>query len=47
MKDIEVIGDEQKSGEEPGAEIRARLYGFLDGMTLDYVWEDDGDNNFI
>lgn len=43
IKGIEIIGHEQKFGEEPGAEIKTRFYSFLDGMTLDYVYEMDGD----
>ena len=39
IKGIEVIGHLQLFGEEPGEEIRTRVYSFLDGMTLDYVYE--------
>lgn len=46
MKGIEIAGHEQKLNEEPSAEIRTRLYSFLDGMTLDYLWEADGDDGF-
>ncbi len=41
IKGIEIIGREQKFGEEPGAEIKTRVYSFMDGMTLDYVYEMD------
>lgn len=44
IKGMEIIGHEQKLGEEPGTEIRTRLYSFLDGVTLEYVYEADGDN---
>ena len=43
IKGIEIIGHEQKFGAEPSAEIKTRFYSFLDGMTLDYVYETDGD----
>lgn len=43
IKGMEIIGHEQKFGDEPSKEIRTRLYSFLDGMTLDYVYEIDGD----
>ena len=43
IKGIEVIGHLQRLGEEPGKEIRTRVYSFLDGLTLDYVYEVDGD----
>ena len=42
-KGIEVIGRLQQFGEEPGKEIRTRVYSFLDGLTLDYVYEMDDD----
>lgn len=38
-KGIEMIGHFQMFGEEPSEEIRTRVYSFLDGMTLDYVYE--------
>jgi hypothetical protein len=40
---IEVIGHLRGLGEEPSAEIWSRFYGFLDGHTLDYVYELEGD----
>jgi hypothetical protein len=43
IKGIEIIGHELKFGAEPSAEIKSRFYSFLDGMTLDYVYEIDGD----
>ncbi|HZS09058.1 MAG TPA: hypothetical protein VFD58_29765 [Blastocatellia bacterium] len=43
IKGFEVIGHLQRLGEEPGREIRTRAYSFLDGLTLDYVYEPDGD----
>jgi hypothetical protein len=42
IKGIEIIGHEQKFGAEPSEEIKTRVYSFLDGMTLDYVYEMDG-----
>jgi hypothetical protein len=42
-KGIEYIGHLQPFGEQPSKEIRTRVYSFLDGMTLDYVYEMDGD----
>ncbi|MBA2339115.1 MAG: hypothetical protein H0V88_01870 [Pyrinomonadaceae bacterium] len=41
IKGIEIIGHEQKFGEEPSKEIKTRVYSFMDGMTLDYVYEMD------
>ena len=38
-KGVELIGHEQLFGEEPSKEIKTRVYSFLDGMTLDYVYE--------
>lgn len=43
IKGIEVIGHEFPFGAEPSAEIKSRFYSFLDGMTLDYVYEMEGD----
>jgi hypothetical protein len=43
IKGIEIIGRERKMGAEPSAEIKTRLYCFLDGLTLDYVYEADDD----
>lgn len=44
IKGIEIIGHEFKFGEKPGAEIKTRFYSYLDGLTLDYVYEMDGNN---
>lgn len=38
----EMIGREKKFGEEPGTEIKSRVYD-AEGNTLDYVYELDGD----
>ncbi|MBC7929498.1 MAG: hypothetical protein H7Z38_02925 [Rubrivivax sp.] len=43
IKGIEIIGHEHEFGAEPSAEIKTRFYGYLDGLTLDYVYEMDGD----
>lgn len=43
VKGIEIIGHEFKFGEQPSAEIKTRAYSFMDGMTLDYIYEMDGD----
>lgn len=43
IKGIEIIGHERKFGAAPSAEIKTRFYSFLDGMTLDYVYEAEGD----
>lgn len=43
VKGIEIIGHEHKFGDAPSAEIKTRAYSFMDGMTLDYVYEMDGD----
>ncbi|MFN0074246.1 MAG: hypothetical protein ACKVVP_22420 [Chloroflexota bacterium] len=42
VKGIEIIGHLQPFGEEPGAEIRSRVYDTV-GNTFDYVYEIDGD----
>jgi hypothetical protein len=44
IKGIEIIGHEQAFGEEASKDIKSRFYSFLDGMTLDYVYELKGDN---
>ncbi len=44
IKGIEVIGHEFPFGAEPSAEIKSRFYSFLDGMTLDYVYEMEGNS---
>jgi hypothetical protein len=43
IKGIELIGHPQAFGEEPSPEIKTRVYSFLDGQTLDYVYEIEGD----
>jgi hypothetical protein len=44
VKGIEIIGHEFKFGEKPSSEIKTRFYSYLDGLTLDYVYEMDGNN---
>jgi hypothetical protein len=41
-KGLELIGHEQKFGEEPSKDIKSRYYG-SEGYTFDYVYELDGD----
>jgi hypothetical protein len=43
IKGIEIIGHEAIFGSEPSEEIKSRFYSFLDGMTIDYVYEMEGD----
>ena len=43
IKGMEVIGHEFTFGTEPSQDIKSRFYSFLDGMTLDYVYEIKGD----
>lgn len=43
IKGMEIIGLLQLFGEEPSQDIKSRFYSFLDGMTLDYVYEIVGD----
>ena len=43
IKGMEIIGHEFTFGAEPGQDIKSRFYSFLDGMTLDYVYEIEGD----
>ena len=43
IKGVEIIGHEAVFGSGPTAEIKSRFYSFLDSMTLDYVYEMDGD----
>ena len=42
-KGLEIIGHEQKYGEEPSTDIRSRYYGFSSGETLEYTYELSGD----
>lgn len=46
IKGIEIIGHEQKFGEEPGEDIKTRYYDNL-GSTFDYVYELEGDTLMI
>jgi hypothetical protein len=43
IKGMELIGHVQAFGEEPSKDIKSRFFSFLDGMTLDYVYEIEGD----
>ena len=43
IQGMEVIGREHPFGSEPSTDIKSRFYSFLDGMTLDYVYEIEGD----
>ena len=43
IKGVEIIGHEQEFGAEPSKDIKSRFYSFLDGMTLDYVYEIEGE----
>ena len=43
IKGLEIIGHEFTFGAEPSQDIKSRFYSFLDGMTLDYVYEMEGD----
>jgi hypothetical protein len=43
IKGVEIIGHEFKFGAEPSPEIKSRFYSYLDGMTIDYVYEMEGD----
>ncbi|HZT77565.1 MAG TPA: hypothetical protein VFA27_13010 [Vicinamibacterales bacterium] len=42
IKGIEVLGHLHRVNEPPSDEIWTRFYSFLDGLTLDYVYELDG-----
>lgn len=42
-KGLEIIGRLHRIGEEPSAEIRSRAYMFNSGLTLDYVYEMEGE----
>ncbi len=44
IKGIEIIGHFQPFGEQTSKDIKSRFYSFLDGMTLDYVYEIDDDS---
>lgn len=43
IKGIEMIGHLRPLDGEPSDEIWTRVYSFVDGMTLDYVYDLDGD----
>jgi hypothetical protein len=43
IQGLEVIGHLQPFGEAPSPDIKSRFYSYLDGLTLDYVYEMDGD----
>src|SRR5688572_11714756 len=43
IKGMEIIGHEFTFGSEPSQDIKSRFYSYLDGMTLDYVYEIEGD----
>jgi len=42
IKGMEVIGHLHFPGEQPASDIHSRFYSFLDGLTLDYVYELEG-----
>ncbi|WP_019587199.1 hypothetical protein [Deinococcus apachensis] len=43
IRGIEIIGHLHPFGGEPSADIHTRVYDFTNGMTLDYVYELEGD----
>lgn len=43
IRGIEVIGHLHSFGGEPSMDIHTRVYSHTDGMTLDYVYELEGD----
>lgn len=43
IRGLEVIGHRHGFGEALSTDIRSRVYSFLDGLTLDYVYELAGD----
>jgi hypothetical protein len=43
IKGLEIIGHLQPFGEGPSKDMKSRFYSYLDGMTLDYVYEIEGD----
>jgi hypothetical protein len=43
IKGVEIIGHLQRVGENASADIHSRFYSFLDGLTLDYVYEIAGE----
>jgi hypothetical protein len=46
-KGVEYIGHFQLFGEAPSEEIKTRVFSFLDGMVLDYVYELEDDTLII
>jgi hypothetical protein len=42
IKGIEVIGQLHRVGEQPSEDVWTRFYSFLDGLTLDSVYELNG-----
>ncbi len=46
IRGIEIIGQDQTNEAETGAEFKSRFYNFLDGTTLNYVYEPEDDNTF-
>lgn len=42
IKGIEALGYLHRVGERPSEEVWTRFYSFLDGLTLDYVYELNG-----
>jgi hypothetical protein len=47
IKGIEVIGHLHPFDGQPSKDIRTRVYSFTDGMTLDYVYDLEGDTLMI
>src|SRR5919197_2028807 len=45
IRGMEIIGNLHRIGENPSEEVWTRFYSFLDGLTLDYVYDVD-DGNF-
>lgn len=41
IRGIELIGNISKPGKPTTPEVRSRFYSFLDGLTLDYIYEMD------
>jgi hypothetical protein len=47
VKGFEIIGHEQEFGAEPSEDIKSRFYDVISGMTLDYVYEINGETLMI
>ena len=45
IKGIEIIGHEKGITGEQSEEIKTRVYSFMDGMTLNYVYEMDDEGH--